>query len=219
MLRNCGAYWVALILAAASPALAETQTRLPNGSMPRQTDAAERLLPAHANAGEASSVPYGWIDFCRRYVSECETQPLPAVRLVLMGKQWQEIAQINRSVNAAIQPLNDLQHWGIEDQWDYPTDGKGDCEDYALFKRTLLLKAGYPRQALLMTVVRDENGEGHAVLTLVTSQGDYVLDNKTDAIRLWSAIGYQFIKRQSPEDPNVWLLLRDNDVPSVATTR
>jgi predicted transglutaminase-like cysteine proteinase len=219
MLRNCGRYWIALVLAAASPALADPHARPQNGSPPRRTDLAERLLPAYADAGEASSVPFGWIDFCRRYVSECGTEPLPTVQLNLSSKQWQEIAQINRSVNAAIQPLNDRDHWGVEDQWDYPTDGKGDCEDYALFKRKLMLKAGYPRQALLMTVVRDEYGEGHAVLTLVTGQGDYVLDNKTDAIRLWSAIGYQFIKRQSSEDPNVWLMLRGKDVPSVATTR
>ncbi len=47
-------------------------------------------------------------------------------------------------------------------------DGYGDCEDYALLKRKMLMQAGWPREALLMTVVRDKKGEGHAVLTVKT---------------------------------------------------
>jgi predicted transglutaminase-like cysteine proteinase len=205
MLRNCGLFAGVLLLAVAGTAL---------GASP-----SPQTRAAHADAVGVTSVPYGWIDFCRRYGGECDSAPPPAIEPSFSPRQWQEIAQLNRSVNAAIQPVSDLEHWGFEDQWDYPTDGKGDCEDYALFKRKLLITAGYPRQALLMTVVRDEAGEGHAVLTLVSNQGDYILDNKTNAIRLWSATRYQFIKRQSPEDPNVWLSLRGNDVPSVATTR
>jgi predicted transglutaminase-like cysteine proteinase len=81
------------------------------------------------------------------------------------------------------------------------------------------MDAGVPRQALLMTVVRDENDEGHAILTLRTSKGDYVLDNKVNEIKLWSATGYRYVKRQSQEDPNDWVSLKGNDVPTTATTR
>jgi len=91
------------------------------------------------------------------------------------------------------------------DHWDYPIDGKGDCKVYALYKRKLLVDAGFPRQALLMTVVRDLEGEGHAILTVKTDRGEFVLDNLTDEIRPWDATGYTFIKRQSQSDPNVWL--------------
>jgi predicted transglutaminase-like cysteine proteinase len=42
----------------------------------------------------------------------------------------------------AIRPLTDQEHWGIEDRWDYPDDGYGDCEDYQLLKRKLLASAG-----------------------------------------------------------------------------
>jgi predicted transglutaminase-like cysteine proteinase len=177
------------------------------------------VLPAHAIPGPVAGPPYGWVDFCWRYYPECVVSVRPAVDVNLTIETWHDIDQINKSINAAIEPVNDWEHWGIEDQWDYPTDGKGDCEDYALLKRKLLMDAGVPRQSLLMTVVRDENGDGHAVLTLKTTRGDYILDNKTDEIRLWSATRYQFIKRQSQEDPNVWVSLRGNDVPTVATTK
>jgi hypothetical protein len=41
-------------------------------------------------------------------------------------------------------------------------------------------KEGFPRQALLMTVVKDERNEGHAVLTVKTNGGEFVLDNMND---------------------------------------
>ncbi len=53
----------------------------------------------------------------------------------------------------------------------------GDCEDIALLKRRDLIEKGWPVGALLMTVVRQANGEGHAVLTVLTDRGDLVLDN------------------------------------------
>jgi len=69
-----------------------------------------------------------------------------------------------------------------------------------LQKRKMLLQAGWPREALLITVVRDKAGDGHAILTVKTDRGEYVLDNQTDAILLWSDTGYRFVKRQSQAD-------------------
>ena len=76
-----------------------------------------------------------------------------------------------------------------------------------LLKRKMLMQAGWPREALLITVVRDKNGDGHAVLTVKTDKGEYILDNQTDDIVLWSDTGYRFVKRQSQSDPNVWVAL------------
>ena len=176
-------------------------------------------LPLRASVGPESSAPYGWVDFCQRYRAECDTKPLPAVDVVMTPAVWGAVEQVNRWVNDSVTPISDWEHWGLEDQWDYPIDGKGDCEDYALLKRKMLMDAGVPRQALLMTVVRDENDEGHAILTLRTSNGDYVLDNKVNAIKLWSATGYRYVKRQSQENTNDWVSLKGNDVPSTAATR
>ena len=60
-------------------------------------------------------------------------------------------------------------------------------------------------QALLMTVVKDKNDEGHAVLTVKTDHGDYVLDNLTDDVKGWKQTGYRFVKRQSQTDMNTWV--------------
>jgi predicted transglutaminase-like cysteine proteinase len=69
-------------------------------------------------------------------------------------------------------------------------------------------------------VVRDKNGDGHAILTVKTDKGEYILDNQTDSIMLWSDTGYRFVKRQSQSDPNVWISLGDpRSVPLTATSR
>ena len=95
------------------------------------------------------------------------------------------------------------------ERWSYPDDGYGDCEDYVLLKRRMLMQAGWPRQALLITVVRDKHGDGHAVLTVKTDKGEFILDNQNEEILLWSETGYRFVKRQSQNDPNVWVALGD----------
>ena len=106
-------------------------------------------------------------------------------------------------------PVSDLNHWAVVDQWDYPTDGKGDCEDFALLKRKLLIEEGFPRQALLMTVVKDNHNEGHALLTIKTSAGDFILDNLRPEMKPWERTGYRFVKRQSQIDQNVWVQIGD----------
>ena len=92
----------------------------------------------------------------------------------------------------------------------------GDCEDYVLLKRRMLIQSGRPREALLVTVVRDQKQEGHAVLTVITDKGDYVLDNQNEDILLWSETGYRFVKRQSQSNPNLWVAL-DDLRPAIAT--
>ncbi|HUO55395.1 MAG TPA: transglutaminase-like cysteine peptidase [Rhodoblastus sp.] len=159
-----------------------------------------------ALVGGETSIPYGWIDFCQRQPQECAQAALPARDVALNAATWKALNRINAQVNAAIEPISNYDHWGtMLDHWDYPTDGKGDCKIYALYKRKLLIERGFPRQALLMTIVRDLHGEGHAILTVRTDRGDFILDNLTDAIRPWTATGYRFLKRQSQQDPNVWV--------------
>lgn len=159
-----------------------------------------------AAVGGKTSIPYGWVDFCGRRPDQCEVPALAAVDLKLTPRTWATLDRINRVVNGYIVPESNLDHWGtIQDHWDYPVDGKGDCKIYALFKRKLLLDAGFPRQALLMTVVYDLHGEGHAILTVKTDKGDFILDNLVDNIRSWDATGYYFVKRQSQQNPNIWV--------------
>jgi len=155
--------------------------------------------------GNITSVPYGWVDFCQRYKGECENPGGMPRKIELAAKSLREIERINRWVNKNIESVSDMDHWGVIDQWDYPTDGKGDCEDYVLLKRKLLAEQGFPIQSLLVTVVKDRNNDGHAVLTVHTDHGDYVLDNMTDDIKGWKQTGYRFVKRQSQTDMNTWV--------------
>jgi len=167
--------------------------------------AAGAMQSSFAPVGGPTSVPYGWVDFCQRYRGECDAPELPVADVNLTPKIMKEIERVNQWVNSNITPMSDQEHWGVIDQWDYPSDGKGDCEDYALLKRKLLMEEGLPRQALLMTVVKDLNNDVHAVLTITTSKGDFVLDNMRDEVRPWTQTGYRFVKRQSQTNENVWV--------------
>lgn len=162
---------------------------------------------SYAALGSETSIPFGWLDFCRRYRGECDSGGAPPRDIDLTAKAYKDIQSVNLLVNHAIQPVSDMDHWGVVDQWDYPTDGKGDCEDFALAKRRLLVERGYPRQALLMTVVKEANGDGHAVLTVRTNRGEFVLDNMNDAVKPWMLTPYRFVKRQSQVDPNLWVAI------------
>ncbi len=167
------------------------------------------VTASYAPTGGSTSVPYGWADFCRRYAGECDSGPLSPLDVNLTTKSLKEIGRVGRWVNAHVKPVSDMEHWGVIDRWDFPSDGKGDCEDFALYKRKILIDEGYPRQALLMTVVKDEHNEGHAVLTVKTSDGEFVLDNMTDDVKPWDQTGYRFVKRQSQSDQNAWVQIGD----------
>jgi predicted transglutaminase-like cysteine proteinase len=174
----------------------------------------ERL--AHVLASEVTRPPAGWVEFCARQPGDCASTTTAPRDLILSPESWKELVRVNKWVNKTIKPLTDLEHWGVVERWSYPDDGYGDCEDYVLLKRRIFIQSGWPREALLVTVVRDRKQEGHAVLTVTTDKGDYVLDNQTREILLWSETGYRFIKRQSKSNPNVWVSL-DDSRPAIAT--
>lgn len=165
---------------------------------------------ANANAGyiavgDRTLVPYGWVDFCARYRGECDRSVLPAQDVRWTPTTEKIIRRVNSWVNANIKPKSDQDQWGQIDRWDYPSNGYGDCEDYVLLKRRLLIQEGFPRQALLVTVVKDERGDGHAVLTIKTDKGEFILDNLHDRVLPWSKVPYRFVKRQSQTEQNVWV--------------
>jgi len=162
---------------------------------------------AFVAVGDAARPPIGWVEFCIRYKPECVTKPSAPRDVVLTSQAWSDMVKVNNWANDNIKPMTDLEHWGVVEQWDYPDDGYGDCEDYVLLKRRMLMQAGWPREALLITVVRDKKGDGHAVLTVKTNKGEFILDNQEPQILAWNKTGYRFVKRQSQSDPNVWVAL------------
>ncbi|AXK83825.1 transglutaminase [Pseudolabrys taiwanensis] len=175
--------------------------------------------PAYATVGEATRAPIGWVEFCVEYKPECETRPSAPRDVVLTPKAWSDMVKVNAWVNETIQPITDQDHWGVVERWNYPDDGKGDCEDYVLLKRRMLMQAGWPREALLITVVRDKKGDGHAVLTVKTNRGEFILDNQEGEILAWNKTGYRFVKRQSQSDPNMWVSLGEPRAPATVSAR
>jgi len=170
----------------------------------------------YASLGDSTRAPIGWIDFCTETPEECRGGATPARDIVMSQTAWRDLLKVNRWVNENVKPMTDIDHWGVVEKWSLPTDGYGDCEDYVLLKRKLLVDAGWPREALLITVVRDHKGEGHAVLTVKTDKGEFILDNQNENVVAWTDTGYRFVKRQSQSDPNVWVSLGDGR-PGLAT--
>jgi len=119
-----------------------------------------------------------------------------------------QLELVNADVNARVRSLSDIDHYGIDDYWELPLEGgggAGDCEDYALEKRKILMSRGVPMRALSIALVRTALNESHAVLLVRTDRGEYVLDNLTHAIMPWQSARYTWVKWQSRENPNVWV--------------
>lgn len=148
--------------------------------------------------------PMGHVMFCLHNPGECRRPSLVRVtRVKLTASRMNELQSINRSVNREIIPVNDRSGRGIIDQWTLAPKA-GDCEDFAITKRHRLIAAGWPASALRLAVGRVSNGEGHAVLVVRTSEGDVVLDNRTDAVRPWTNTDIRLVSIQSASNPRYW---------------
>jgi predicted transglutaminase-like cysteine proteinase len=154
--------------------------------------------------------PIGHHDLCSRVPIECRERTASEAAMVLTPARWNELIAVNDNVNTAIEPETDHDLYGKDEFWAYPDEGKGDCEDFVLLKRRELLERGWPAGSLLITVVRQTNGDGHAILTVRTDRGDLVLDNLEGKIKLWSDTEYQFVKRQSDVDSGRWVSIDDD---------
>jgi predicted transglutaminase-like cysteine proteinase len=162
--------------------------------------------------------PLGYVTFCQLHKLDCRPRGPFADRMQLTAARLSELKQVNDQVNTTVTPMTDLEHYGKVDWWTYPVDGKGDCEDYVLEKRRRLIARGWPESTLLITVVRDEDNEGHAILTVRTDKGDFVLDNKRREIVRWGGTPYVFIKEQSQRNPLLWVSLVPPDSASQPVT-
>jgi predicted transglutaminase-like cysteine proteinase len=150
--------------------------------------------------------PIGYVQFCVNNQGECKSTGGKNDRLAMSPQRWNVIYQVNTYVNGTIAPVSDQDLYGEPERWTYPTNA-GDCEDYVLLKKRYLEGLGFAAEALLITVVLDEKGEGHAVLSVTTDNGDFVLDNRRNDVLRWNRTNYTFLKRQSHSDPLQWVAL------------
>jgi predicted transglutaminase-like cysteine proteinase len=166
-------------------------------------------------AGNASQ-PIGHFEFCQGHPAECAVKSRSEKRIHLTPARWNALVAVNNAVNAAVKPATDEEMFGKPEVWSYPA-GEGDCEDFVLEKRRELIAKGWPVGALLITVVRQRNGDGHAVLTVLSDRGDLVLDNLQQEVRVWSDTDYQFVKRQSEFNSGRWVSIEDARTATVGS--
>ncbi|MFC3218409.1 transglutaminase-like cysteine peptidase [Tianweitania populi] len=159
--------------------------------------------------GGRSTQPIGHYEFCQTHATECGKNASYSGPVALTREVWAAIVDVNNAVNTMVTPMTDMEIWHREEVWSYPTSGIGDCEDYALEKRRMLMSRGIPASNLLMTVVRQKNGAGHAVLTVRTSHGDFVLDNLETRVLSWDQTDYVYLKRQSERHAGIWVSIED----------
>jgi predicted transglutaminase-like cysteine proteinase len=171
---------------------------------------------ASMKTGMATTQPVGHYDLCQNLPSECMQFAGSTRPLALTPKVWELLQEVNNSANVEIEPITDQDLWGVPELWSYPQN-RGDCEDYVLLKRRQLMAQGVSGHNLLITVVRQQNGDGHAVLTVRTDRGDFVLDNLEPKILLWTKTPYRFLKRQSVEAPGDWVSISDGRAPMVGS--
>ena len=176
------------------------------------TLAADTALPFNRFAATYGPTlpPIGFVSFCARYPEECKGLGQQVSRVHLTAARWRTLNRVNTTINRRIRPVTDLELYNRPEVWEFPTSA-GDCEDYVLLKKRHLEGLGFPAETLLITVVLDEKGAGHAVLMVRTDRGDYVLDNRRDDIRLYSRTGYRLLKRQSQRDPAKWVALERSE--------
>jgi len=154
-----------------------------------------------------SFLPYR--DFCRRNPGECNLSGQTIIELT--PEIWNQLSDINISVNRNIELLFDIDQYQKEDFWTYPHSGFGDCEDIALEKRSRLVKIGFPRGALRIAIgYHKKTLTSHAVLTVETKHGTYVMDSSNDRILLWYQTPYNYETRERTDskwerfDQEIW---------------
>jgi len=151
--------------------------------------------------------PSGYLAFCERNPGECRIGRSQPSTVAYTQEMWGKLEIVNNVVNNAVRPLDDDEHYGVTEFWTVPVDGQGDCEDYVLAKRKMLVLLGLPAAALRITVVLNSNQVRHAILTIVTDRGDYVLDNTQSDILPAEKTGYRWIERQDAASPTGWIAM------------
>ena len=143
-----------------------------------------------------SKAPLGYQLLCMRTPSECQGGGAGVVKAG--DETLGLLKRVNTTINRTIAPRSD----GVSDRWQSDVTS-GDCEDYVLAKRRALIEAGLSPSALRIARVVTSSGEGHAVLVVKTTKGDFVFDNLDGRVRVLAQIGYRIVS-MSGADPREW---------------
>lgn len=155
------------------------------------------------NVAGTAFPPVGFNDFCARHPAECDEASSYHAVVELTDERWDELVEVNHRVNRTIRYVPDKVQFGVPDYWQLSARA-GDCEDFALAKKKELEKRGWPKGSLLIGLGHSQRWGYHAMLIVVTDQGDLALDNNTDRIVPWNQTDMQWTMRQSPDHPGQW---------------
>jgi predicted transglutaminase-like cysteine proteinase len=195
--------WIAAI-AGALVVLVPQQSEANLISLPRE---ARWPTMQHISLDTPTLAPMAFTMFCLRYADQCRPLVSRGKPVRLTDTRMEELRQVNDRVNASILPERNDEGLAVQKWLIAPTSG--DCNDYAVTKRAELLHRGWPARALLLSEVVTSLGEHHLVLVVRTKSSDLVLDNLTDTVRLWSTAEYQWVRMQTPANPNYWATVAD----------
>jgi predicted transglutaminase-like cysteine proteinase len=176
---------------------------------PRMAPATMSLVnPKHPVLGTPVLAPTAFVHFCNRYPDDCKVRqtefdqtPAP-----LTEARFTELSKVNSAVNNSIKPQVKPKSVLVEDWVVAPHEG--DCTDYAVTKRHILLARGWPSDSLLLAEVVITSGEHHLVLVVRTSNRDLVLDNLNSDIRPISQSNYRWVRGQRTENPRFWSTIK-----------
>ena len=162
--------------------------------------------------------PMAHVQFCLRYHEECEVRQVDFRRrnIALTPSRWNELNVVNRKVNREIIP--EPNSGGVmAEEW-LLSPKAGDCNDYAVTKRHLLIAHGWPPRVLLLSEVVVPSGQHHLVLVVRTKNADLVLDNLNANVRPVSMTyrQYQWVRIESPQNPRFWATVRASSMLRVA---
>jgi len=162
---------------------------------------AEAQGQAFLVAQRAAPQPPGSAGLCGKYAWACART---GASVSSEATALQLARKINAKVNRGTRHMEDRAQYGREEHWALPTARGGDCEDFVLLKKKMLVEAGVASEALLIATVLDRDMSSHAVLVFRTRSGDLILDNLTNKILPWSKTGYTFLKLQNPASLGKW---------------
>lgn len=141
--------------------------------------------------------PFPHIVFCMNSPGQCKDGG--GKSLIAMTEKTQTVLDsVNSAVNDAIIPRE------IPDEPWRINPSTGDCNDYAVSKRSRLIQAGLPTRAVRLAVALTPQGIGHTVVVVRTTNGDVVLDNRISAIKRWDKTDLSWLKVQSSTNPRNW---------------
>lgn len=149
-----------------------------------------------------AATPIGYLQYCLANRDDCKRRD--AHKVVENAQNIAIINSVQTSVNRMVRPVSDDRNFSKKDFWTVVKNGRGDCEDYSLTKRQLLIKAGFAPSSLLLATALNQHGEPHVVLVVRTEKQDYVLDNLYENVQEWQYMPYKWLAIQDAHNPLHW---------------